>query len=206
MVKQQRCLKVAVLTAVVALGLSAAAAPAGGHAQDVQELDPYLPYTQAPDATNTRIAELEALVAERDELIVDQEELLNAYRCMFNIDTQIVPYPCPNEDQPSPTQNPQDQAAEPVIPAGTTAEQWEQLRSCESNGNYMAYNPAGPYLGAFQFLQSTWDGVAQRNHPHLVGQDPREVAPADQHRMAYALYSERGWTPWPACTAAFRSG
>ena len=35
----------------------------------------------------------------RDNLVASQEALLNTYRCLFNIDTQIVPGGCP--DQPS---------------------------------------------------------------------------------------------------------
>ena len=33
-------------------------------------------------------------VAVRDQLIVSQEALLNTYRCLFNVDTQIVPGGC----------------------------------------------------------------------------------------------------------------
>ena len=108
----------------------------------------------------------------------------------------LLPAPTPT---PSPTPG-----VLPPIPAGTTQAQWDQLIRCESGGNYRAYNPAGPYLGAFQFHQGTWNGVASRHYPSLVGVDPRDAAPADQHRMAYRLYEERGWQPWPACTAAFR--
>ncbi|MCY3577761.1 MAG: transglycosylase family protein [bacterium] len=91
------------------------------------------------------------------------------------------------------------------IPAGTTQAQWDHLINCESTGDYRAYNPAGPYLGAFQFNQPTWNGVASRHYPHLEGVDPRDASPADQHRMAYALWEERGWQPWPHCGAPFRS-
>ena len=94
----------------------------------------------------------------------------------------------------------------PPVPAGTTKAQWDQLIRCESGGNYRAYNPAGPYLGAFQFNQGTWDGVASRHYPNLVGVDPRDASPADQHRMAYRLYEERGWQPWPTCGRPFRQG
>jgi len=31
------------------------------------------------------------------------------------------------------------------------------IASCESGFNPRAYNPAGPYIGLFQYLQSTWD-------------------------------------------------
>ena len=36
-------------------------------------------------------------------------------------------------------------------------------RGIESKGNYQAYNPSGPYYGAYQFTQSTWDSTA-RDH------------------------------------------
>lgn len=40
--------------------------------------------------------ELGQLIAEQDELIAEQESLLNAYRCLFNVDTQVVPGGCEN--------------------------------------------------------------------------------------------------------------
>ena len=44
----------------------------------------------------------------RDQLIADQENLLNAYRCMFDIDTQLVPHGCTNgQPNPPPSQDPQ---------------------------------------------------------------------------------------------------
>ncbi|MXZ85819.1 MAG: hypothetical protein F4Z02_09220 [Acidimicrobiia bacterium] len=42
-------------------------------------------------------------IAMRDALIAEQENLLNVYRCMFQIDTHAVPGGCQN-DQPA--QNP----------------------------------------------------------------------------------------------------
>ena len=47
---------------------------------------------------------------------------------------------------------------------------------CESQGNYQAYSSVGPFLGAFQFLQSTWNWVAGIHYPRLVGVDPRDAA------------------------------
>lgn len=51
-------------------------------------------------------------VAQRDQLIANQENLLNTYRCLFGVDTDVVPGECPNPDSvspgvapPSPTQN-----------------------------------------------------------------------------------------------------
>ena len=212
MARLWRRYRLAVLAVAVVLGLGTASSSAGG---------------QAPDERDAQIARLQALVDDQQTLIVAQESLLNDYRCLFDIDTQLVPNGCPEQTQPaptatasptptptptataSPTPTPTPTATpttlpDPTIPAGTTQAQWDHLIQCESGGNYRAYNPAGPYLGAFQFLQGTWNGVAKRHYPHLDGVDPRDAAPADQHRMAYALYEERGWPPWPACTAAFR--
>jgi hypothetical protein len=93
----------------------------------------------------------------------------------------------------------------PALPAahdgssGPSASQWAALRACESNGDYSITNPSGRYRGAYQFDRSTWDGVARRHHPHLVGVDPAAASPADQDAMAQALYGERGAQPWPTC-------
>ena len=34
----------------------------------------------------------------RDQLIADQENLLNTYRCLFEVDTEVVPGGCPTPD------------------------------------------------------------------------------------------------------------
>jgi Transglycosylase-like domain len=70
-------------------------------------------------------------------------------------------------------------------------------RGIESGGNYQAYNGSGPYLGAYQFLQSTWNSTA--NHAgrgELVGVDPREASEYDQDDMAWTLYQWKGKAPW----------
>jgi hypothetical protein len=85
------------------------------------------------------------------------------------------------------------------LPPGPSAAQWEALRWCESNGNYAITNPSGKYRGAYQFDRSTWNSVADRHAPHLVGVDPAAASPADQDYLALALYSERGARPWPHC-------
>jgi len=88
---------------------------------------------------------------------------------------------------------------EAPLPAGTTAQQWEALRQCESTGNYSAVSSSGRYRGAYQFNRTTWDGVAGRHDPSLVGIDPAAASPADQDAMAFALYEDRGDQPWPVC-------
>lgn len=70
-------------------------------------------------------------------------------------------------------------------------------RDIESNGNYRAYNGSGPYLGAYQFLQGTWNSTA--NHAgrgELVGVDPRDASEYDQDDMAWTLFQWKGKAPW----------
>ena len=74
-----------------------------------------------------------------------------------------------------------------------------RLRMCESTDNYQAVSRSGTYRGAYQFDQPTWDGVAERHFPWLVGLDPVDVEPWWQDAMTRALWSERGRQPWPVC-------
>jgi len=70
-------------------------------------------------------------------------------------------------------------------------------RGIESKGNYQAYNSSGPYYGAYQFDQSTWNATA--NHAgrgELVGMDPRNASEYDQDDMAWTLYEWKGKGPW----------
>jgi hypothetical protein len=70
-------------------------------------------------------------------------------------------------------------------------------RGIESGGNYGAVNPAGPYLGAYQFLQSTWNGGA--NHAgrvDLIGVPPNTASAYDQDDVAWTVYQWRGKGPW----------
>lgn len=41
-------------------------------------------------------------VRQRDQLIANQENLLNTYRCLFEVDVDVVPGECPNPDTVSP--------------------------------------------------------------------------------------------------------
>ena len=84
-------------------------------------------------------------------------------------------------------------------PHGPSDIQWEALRFCEATGNYSAVNPTGTYRGAYQFSRQTWDWIAGLSFEHLVGVDPAAAVPADQDRMAQALYDLRGRGQWPVC-------
>src|SRR2546430_13485437 len=50
----------------------------------------------------------------------------------------------------------------------------------ESHGNYQAYNPAGPYMGAYQFLQSTWNSTANHaGRTELIAVPPNTASEYD---------------------------
>jgi hypothetical protein len=89
----------------------------------------------------------------------------------------------------------------PEAPAyrGPSEAAWAALRRCESSGNYSIVNRSGKYRGAYQFDRPTWNEVARRHDPRLVGVDPAAASPADQDAMARALYEMRGARPWPQC-------
>ena len=93
-----------------------------------------------------------------------------------------------------------ERAAAPQAPSGAAAGGgWAALRSCESGGNYGAVNPSGTYRGAYQFSRTTWNSVASKRYPHLVGVDPAAAAAGDQDAMAQALYDMAGPGQWPHC-------
>lgn len=71
------------------------------------------------------------------------------------------------------------------------------VRHRESRGNYTVVNPAGPWYGAYQFAQSTWNATAAHAGRYdLVGVVPSVASPADQDAMAWALYRWQGSRPW----------
>jgi hypothetical protein len=70
-------------------------------------------------------------------------------------------------------------------------------RARESGGNYAAVNPAGPYLGAYQFLQATWNsGANHMGRPELIGVPPHTASEYDQDDVAWATYEWQGKGPW----------
>jgi hypothetical protein len=92
-------------------------------------------------------------------------------------------------------------ATEPTR-AVLTDSQLFALRSCESTDNYGAVSGSGRYRGAYQFSQYTWDDVAGRHYPWLVGVDPAAAEFWWQDAMARALFAESGARPWPHCGRA----
>lgn len=64
---------------------------------------------------------------------------------------------------------------------------------------WAAYNPDGPYYGAYQFLQGTWNSAAEAvGRGDLVGLPPMEpyVAWYDQDEVTLAYHALVGDSPW----------
>jgi len=76
--------------------------------------------------------------------------------------------------------------------ADPSANDWYQLRMCESTNRY-AINTGNGYYGAYQFDLSTWRSVGGSGYPN-------EASPAEQDYRALILYRQRGWNPW-TCAA-----
>lgn len=67
----------------------------------------------------------------------------------------------------------------------------------DTAGGYLAYNGSGPYYGAYQFLQSTWDNTARHaGWIFLIGVDARRAGGFWQDMMAWHLYQWQGKGPW----------
>jgi hypothetical protein len=67
----------------------------------------------------------------------------------------------------------------------------DQIRQCESDGDYSAVSPEG-YGGAYQFDQQTWQGVGGSG-------SPASAPPAEQDMRAQMLLEQSGTNPWPVC-------
>lgn len=71
---------------------------------------------------------------------------------------------------------------------------WQELRDCESGGNYQA-NTGNGFYGAYQFSASTW---SQMGYPGRPDQEPYWM----QDEAAQRLQAAGGWGQWPTCSAA----
>jgi transglycosylase-like protein/putative peptidoglycan binding protein len=67
------------------------------------------------------------------------------------------------------------------IPAG--------IVQCESGGNYSAVNPSSGAGGAYQILPSTWQAYGGQGLP-------QDAPPAEQDRIAAAIYAHQGASAW----------
>jgi hypothetical protein len=71
-----------------------------------------------------------------------------------------------------------------------------RVAECESGLNPKATSPGGTYLGLWQFSRATW------NDYDGPGNDPRDVNAYRQTQVAYRLFQDRRWAPWPTCGRA----
>lgn len=70
------------------------------------------------------------------------------------------------------------------------------IKQRESGGDYSAVNPSSGAAGAYQFLPSTWDAVAQQVDPSYVGVNPAQAPAAVQDKFAQHLYNTGGAGHW----------
>src|SRR6266700_5793138 len=79
----------------------------------------------------------------------------------------------------------------------STSARLQCIRDHESNGNYQE-NTGNGFYGAYQFLQSTWNSVADLiGRPDLKGVLPNLVSPPVQDQAAAMLLQTQGTKPWP---------
>ncbi len=76
--------------------------------------------------------------------------------------------------------------------SAASADDFARLRNCESGGRYTT-NTGNGFYGAYQFDRGTWNGLG---YPGRADQ----ASPSTQDAAAAKLQSQRGWSPWPACS------
>ena len=148
-------------------------------------------------------AALDAKLAEAQQ----QEQAAAAAATAAQAQAQAVPGPAAaattTTAAPDPTSTPSAPTPPPSYTGtpGTNPHHDDPFLSCvrarESGGNYSVVNPAGPYLGAYQFLQATWNGAASHDgRSDLVGVPANTASPYDQDEVAWSLYQWQGTAPW----------
>jgi hypothetical protein len=152
-------------------------------------------------------ATLQAALDRREELQAAQAE---AEAAAATTTTTLAVDPPPEAAAPAEVTSTTAPAEVPTAPPpryqptpGTHRHHDDPFLSCtrarESSGNYQAVNEAGPYLGAYQFLQSTWNsGANHAGRLELVGVPPNTASEYDQDDVAWAIYQWRGKAPWGA--------
>ena len=129
-------------------------------------------------------AKLQAAEDRSRQLAAQAAQTAQAARPVSPKGTGSAPPVAPPDYQPTPGAHPQHD--DPFLTCTRAHE-----------GSYTSYNPAGPYMGAYQFLQSTWNGAANHaGRSDLVGVPPNTASEYDQDDVAWALYQWRGAGPW----------
>jgi hypothetical protein len=77
----------------------------------------------------------------------------------------------------------------------------DNIATCESNQNPRAYNPQGPWYGAFQFRFDTWKSYGGGGNR---GRDILDYSYNEQREIAANLARARGFAgSWPTCAARY---
>jgi hypothetical protein len=116
--------------------------------------------------------------------------------------------PAPVITAPAPTAAPTPVPDEAPVPDDTGGggggngrtlyQKLDDIAECESGRNPDAYNPEGPWYGAFQFRRDTW-----RSYGGGRG-DIRDYTYGQQREVAASLARDRGFAgSWPTCAARY---
>ena len=85
-----------------------------------------------------------------------------------------------------------------AVPANA-APSLDAIKQCESGGNYQAVNASSGASGAYQFLDTTWQGLSAAK-----GYSKAKYAPASvQDAAALELYNQAGTSPWAASSSCW---
>ena len=76
-----------------------------------------------------------------------------------------------------------------------------KIAKCESGYNENAYNPAGPYIGVYQYLGSTWNANVKRllkeNHNAFDNETPNiKNAKHNVHLAIWMMQTQGQWHQW----------
>ncbi|GEM_PF-5826149 len=82
--------------------------------------------------------------------------------------------------------------AGPAHAADTGVPVLEEIKQCESGGDYTAHNPFSTASGAYQFLDMVWQSTDAGAGYASAADAPEEV----QDAAAVELYQEWGTYPW----------
>jgi len=156
------------------------------------------------------LAEVEASAAESDrDLAAGQARAVAARTTLPSNSSSSSSNSSPSPSRPRAPSTPAPSTPAPSTPAppsyagtgGTHPHHDDPFLSCvrarESGGNYGIVSASGQYLGAYQFLQSTWNAAAANfGQPDLVGVPANHATPYDQDDVAWRLYIAVGNGPW----------
>lgn len=152
-----------------------------------------------PDKAATQASEWEAASAAAVEIAEAQaaETAASTTSAPAAAAAQPAASAAPAPQAPAPQAAPSPPPTQPPSGGGSLYAKLDNIARCESGMNPKAYNPAGPYLGAFQFHLGTWQGMGESG-------DPRDRSYGYQRDVAARLAQSSGFrSSWPHCSAQY---